>query len=91
MFKKKKKNYVTLAIIYLVVIVVILYVASWYSTYQNYKSHSGDKTKDDFYSTLTKIVDTSTYVILHANADDAKVAVLLYQPLVLHPLNLQVS
>lgn len=38
MFKKKKKNYVTLAIIYLVVIVVVLYVASWYSTYQNYKT-----------------------------------------------------
>jgi hypothetical protein len=38
MFKKKKKNYVTLAIIYLVVIVVVLYAASWYSTYQNYKT-----------------------------------------------------
>lgn len=47
------------------------------STYQNYKSNSGDKTKDDFYSTLTKIVDTSTYVILHANADNVKVEVTL--------------
>ncbi len=47
------------------------------STYQNYKSNSGDKTKDDFYSTLTKIVDTSTYVILHANANNVKVEVTL--------------
>lgn len=47
------------------------------STYQNYKSNSGDKTKNDFYSTLTKIVDTSTYVILHANADSVKVEVTL--------------
>lgn len=47
------------------------------STYQNYKSNSGDKTKDDFYSTLTKIVDTSTYVILHANADNVKAEVTL--------------
>ena len=38
MFKKKKKNYVTLAIIYLVVIGAVLYAASWYSTYQNYKT-----------------------------------------------------
>lgn len=47
------------------------------STYQNYKSNGGDKIKDDFYSTLTKIVDTSTYVILHANADSVKVEVTL--------------
>lgn len=47
------------------------------NAYQNYKSNSGDKTKDDFYSTLTKIVDTSTYVILHANADNVKVEVTL--------------
>lgn len=47
------------------------------NTYQNYKSNSGDKTRDDFYSTLTKIVDTSTYVILHANADNVKVEVTL--------------
>ena len=45
------------------------------STYQNYKSNSGDKTKDDFYSTLTKIVDTSTYVILHSNVGSVKVEV----------------
>ena len=45
------------------------------STYQNYKSNGGDKTKDDFYSTLTKIVGTSTYVILHANVDSVKVEV----------------
>lgn len=38
MFKKKKKNYVTLAIIYLVVIGAVLYAASWYNTYQNYKT-----------------------------------------------------
>lgn len=37
MFKKNKKNYVTLTIIYLVVIGAVLYVASWYNTYQNYK------------------------------------------------------
>lgn len=45
------------------------------SAYQNYKSNGGDKTKDDFYSTLTKIVGTSTYVILHANVDSVKVEV----------------
>lgn len=45
------------------------------SAYQNYKSNSGNKTKDDFYSTLTKIVDTSTYVILHSNVDSVKVEV----------------
>lgn len=48
------------------------------SAYQNYKSNNGNKTKDDFYSTLTKIVDTSTYVILHANADSVKVEVNLF-------------
>ena len=46
-------------------------------TYQNYKSNGGDKTRDDFYTTLKKIVDTSTYVILHANADNVKVEVTL--------------
>ena len=45
------------------------------SAYQNYKSNSGNKTKDDFYSTLTKIVDTSTYVILHSNVGSVKVEV----------------
>ena len=45
------------------------------STYQNYKSNSGDKTKDDFYYTLKKIVDTSTYVILHSNVGSVKVEV----------------
>ena len=38
MSKKSKKNYVTLAIIYLLVIGTVLYIASWYNTYQNYKT-----------------------------------------------------
>lgn len=38
MFKKSKKNYVTLAIIYVVVIGAVLYTASWYNTYQDYKT-----------------------------------------------------
>lgn len=38
MSKKSKKNYVTLAIIYVLVIGTVLYIASWYNTYQNYKT-----------------------------------------------------
>ena len=44
-------------------------------TYQRYKSNNGSKTKDNFYAALTKIVDTSTYVVLHSNADNVKVEV----------------
>ena len=36
--KNKKKNYVTLTIIYVLVIALVLYVASWYQTYNDYKS-----------------------------------------------------
>lgn len=46
-------------------------------TYQNYKSSGGTNTRDNFYSTLVKIVDSSTYVILHANADNVKAEVTL--------------
>ena len=36
--KNKKKNYITLTIIYVVVIALVLYAASWYQTYKDYKS-----------------------------------------------------
>ena len=37
--KNKKKNYITLTIIYVVVIALLLYAASWYQTYKDYKSN----------------------------------------------------
>lgn len=45
--------------------------------YQNYKTNGGTKTKNDFYTTLKKVIDTSTYVILHSNVDNVKVEVTL--------------
>ena len=46
-------------------------------TYQNYKSNGGNKTRGDFYTTLERIVDTSTYVVLHSNVNNVKVEVTL--------------
>ena len=36
--KNKKKNYITLTIIYVLVIALVLYAASWYQTYKEYQS-----------------------------------------------------
>ena len=46
-------------------------------TYQSYKANGGNKTRNDFYTTLERIVDTSTYVVLHSNVDNVKVEVTL--------------
>lgn len=45
------------------------------AVYSKYQADGGTKTKDEFYNTLTQIVDTATYVVLHSNVDDVKVEV----------------
>lgn len=47
------------------------------NVYQNYISNGGDKTKEDFYNTLGRVVDSSVYAILHSNTDNIKVEVTL--------------
>lgn len=47
------------------------------NSYLNYQSSGGKQNEADFYTTLAKIVDTSTYVVLHANVDNVKVEVTL--------------
>lgn len=47
------------------------------NVYQNYISNGGDKTKEDFYNTLGRVVDSSVYAILHSNTNNIKVEVTL--------------
>lgn len=45
------------------------------STYENYKINNGIKTKEEFFKTLSEIVDTSSYIVLDSNIDNVKVEV----------------